>query len=269
MRATISLLILLATATVAQAGQFPEIPESERVLSQQEVKNYWANRMPQPDEPSRLDRGYQSLIIHYHQQVGERHRLIKAIRAGKHDRLAKTVMLRHNIQAYVLKGDDAQVAKLGTELAEIEAVVQREEKERTNQDRLERLIAATERLAAAIENNGGQAPDDAGEMVAEIVPFERDRDGGRDLVYHVYQEIATCRLPIIALPRIHHRHGPKAVHRRTGTSIGTGVHGSTNIYPSTKRGVTRSSTRSTFGTSRQPQVRSVPAPRQPQVRQAR
>lgn len=275
MRTNILLLTLLAVAIpgAVRAQTFPQIPDSERILSQLEVKNFWVNRMPEPQEPGRLARGYDHLIVQYHQQVGERHRLIQAIRAGVHDRLAEVVKLRHNIRAYQLQGEELKAAPLKAELAKIEAVVQQEEDERANADRLERLIAATERLAAAIENNGGNLPADAEQMVAEIIPFERDRDDRRDLFTHLREEIALCQQPIIVhrrlgrsvAPAIDHRHGGTTSHIVPST-------GGTRIRPSAPTGGSPAilpHPRPTTIMPRQPQVRPVPAPRQPQVRPAR
>ena len=275
MRALFSLLLVSLTAAAASAATFPEIPASQRILSQQEVKNYWVNKMPTPAEPSRLARSYKTLIVNYHKQVGERHRLIQAIRAGKHDRLAKIVMLRHNIKAYTSMGKHAKAAALNNELIALETALAREAKERANADRLERLIAATERLAAAIENNGGVVPANAEQIVAEIVPFERDRNDRRDIIAHLHHEIALCRQPIIVHPRHgtnpHHHHTP-GVSQRTSTrprinkpitvrpSIGT-AHRPSNP--------TRTTTVPHQPQVRQPQVRQVPAPRQPQIKPAK
>ena len=209
----LSLLVAIATIPIpsAPAQELPEIPDSLRILSIQEVKNYWVNMMPEPLEPSRLKRGYDSLIVEYHRQVGERHRLIQEIRAGEYDGYAQIIMLRHNLQAYLLRGDDAQVVALDAELAELEAAARREEAERANQDRLERLIAATERLAAAIENNGGQVPAGAD----EIIPFERDQDDERSLLTYLYDEIAICRQPLV-VPYQHGHGSPDRAHVEDG-----------------------------------------------------
>lgn len=264
MRATFFLLALLVTAATARAQNFPQIPESQRVLSLLEVKNYWVNRLPRPTEPGRLDRGYKTLIVEYHQRVGERHRLIQAIQAGTYDRLAKVVMLRHNIQAFRLKGDDASAAELAAELAAIEAVVLREEQKRADADRLERLIAATERLVAAIENNGGNIPPEAQPMVDEIIPFERDRDGNRDIITHLRDEIALYRQPIIVHQRHHHTPG---VSRHITSNRGTTGHGTTvQVRPSISPSQGTSHRSKTGTSTSQPQVRTV-TPRQPQVRQ--
>ena len=277
-----SLMIVTATILIpsAPAQELPEIPDSLRILSIQEVKNYWVNRMPEPREPSRLKRGYGGLIVDYHRQVGERYRLIQAIRAGEYDGYARIIMLRHNLQVYLLKGDDAQVTALDAELAELEAAAQREEAERANQDRLERLIAATERLAAAIENNGGQVPAGAD----EIIPFERDQDDDRSLLTYLYDEIAICRQPLV----IPYQHGqdhpahpypeedprggdgrgnlqPRQFQELRPQVVSPSQPGSEPIPPRSQPQVRPAPS----PMPSQPQVRPVPAPLQPQVRPAR
>ena len=288
MRALYLSIILVVAAVMispARALSLPEIPDSLRILSTQEVKNYWVNKMPEPREPSRLAREYHTLIVEYHREVGERHRLIQEIRAGRYDGYARIIMLRHNLQAYLLMGDDVQVAAVRTELEELEAIAQREEAEAARADRLERLIAATERLAAAIENNGGVIP--AG--VDGIVPFDRDEYDDRPLMTYLYDEIAICRQPVI----IHH----DSVDHRPHHPDGVAGHGGRRerapavVIPytpgtrPTPGGVVTDPPRSRPNPVRthpqvrpgpkpspmpsQPQVRPARAPVQPQVRQAR
>ena len=285
-----SFLFMAAAAVISPAGaqDLPEIPDSLRILSVQEVKNYWVNRMPEAREPSSLARDYKRLIVEYHRQIGERHRLIQAIRAGRYDEYARIVMLRHNLQAYLLRGDDAQVAAVGAELDELEALARREEAEAANADRLERLIAATERLAAAIENNGGIVPAGA----EEIVPFDRDEYDDRSLMTYLYDEIAICRQPLVIhhLPghnRPHHPHHPDGGTAHGGRPIGV-PEVAVPLSPSTRPApvvTTPDPPRSRPTPVRvrpqvspgpkpgrlpsQPQVRPVRAPMQPRVPQAR
>ena len=210
MRAKSLLLLLLvsvaANLTTVSAQNFPHVPDNLQILDINQVKNYWVNMTPEPREPNLLNRDRASLMVAYPRQVGERHRFIQAIRAGTHDRLARLVMLRHNIQTYLLKGNDEMVAKLRAELAELEAEIAAEEevaaaarREQEEADRIERLIAATNRLAAALENNNGALPRDLVQEVHEIVPFEEDCD----IVPNIHRDIIGHRLPII----IDHGHG--------------------------------------------------------------
>ena len=299
MRAII-LTLLLSAAIVFQSSavELPEIPKSERVLSLQEVKNFWVNKLPSPKEPSRLDRDYHKLIVSHHQQVGERHRLIQAIKAGKYDQLAKIVMLEHNITAYMLKKDNAKVTELSAELNQLTAAAQAEAEKRAEADRIERLIAATNRLAAAIENNGGFIPDDAHALADDIVPFDRIGDDHYGIVTYLHNQIGYCPQPLI----LHHGtygHGHGHGHKKAKKSTPAYVH-PPNSYPKgdprgkkakenypynrpsytppkptfpQRPGTTplpakrQPSVRVTPATPRQPQVRPAPAPRQPQVRQ--
>ncbi|MFT5857006.1 MAG: hypothetical protein ACI8XO_004264 [Verrucomicrobiales bacterium] len=255
-----SILLLLLPAFFllnASAQSLPEIPHSQRVISLEEVKNYWVNHLPEPREPSRLAREYYRLNVQYHQQVGARHRLIQAISAGKQDAYAKLVMLRHNVVAYRLKGQDDQVLALSEELEKLEAIVAKEKAENEQAERLERLIAATERLAAAIEKNGANLPQDAQQIVEEIVPFERDRNDHRSVITHLHDEIAICnQYPII----IHRRPTSQPYCPPVHWPVATPVCETPTI-------VIRPSRPSIH--PRQPQVRPVIAPRQPSVPQPR
>ena len=141
MRAILLTLFFVAVLAIPGRADMPLIPNSARIITLEEVKNYWVNRLPVPTQPSRLMRDHHKLIVHYHKEIGERHRLVQAIRAGKHDEEAKIVMLEHNIYAYLLKHDDAKVAELTAELGKLQAVAKREREKRAEADRIERLDA--------------------------------------------------------------------------------------------------------------------------------
>ncbi len=261
-----TLFTALFASAVASTLDFPEIPGSKRVITLEETKNYWVNMMPTPVEPRRLARDYQKLMVTYHQQVGERHRLIQAIRAGRHDKYAKIAMLRHNLQAYWLRGNKAMIAKAAAELDQLEGIAQADEDKRANAERLERLIAATERLAAAIEKNGGAIPANADQLVDDIVPFERDRNDRRSLITYLNDEIALCRQPIIAYrphDHSHSTHGHSHSHRTATTSHPTKT--PAYVHPPGSHS-TGSSGRHNI-VPRQPQVQQPQVP-QPQVRPA-
>ena len=264
--------------TPAAAADMPEIPNSYRVITVEQVKNYWIAKLPRALQPSRLSRNYAQENSLYHQRVGERHRLIREIRAGRHDYQAKVVMLRHNIVAWRLRGDNDKVLELGEELEALEkaeAAKRQEQRARrvggdAEAERLERLIAATERLAAAIEENGGAIPDEAEEMVQEIVPFERNRDRGRHdrraIIAHLHAEIERCRQPII----VHDSHSHGRGHSHTSSHRGSSHRHdqqshTTPSRPSRSQQQSKPSGRSQFVPV--PAARPAPAPAPVQVKQ--
>ena len=277
MRPLFLLLSVFLITSQAGAMVLPEIPNSPRILTTEEVKNFWVNRMPVPSAPSQLRSDYARANVGYHRQIGERHRLVQEIRAGRLDKEAKMAMLRHNIVAYRMHGKNDELLALSAELDTLERAElkdqQQMELERQAEmprltdaeaDRLERLIAATERLAEAIENNGGVVPDNADDMVNEIIPFERDRDRGVSLISSLHREIGFFGSPIYFGQPFFNGHrdrrfSGKGISRPIQAEQVRGSDGVQRAQPArdSRRGVAN---------PRQPQVQQ-PQVQQPQVRQ--
>jgi len=265
-----SLLLILFTAaglSAASAQNFPHVPDNLRILDVNQVKNYWTNMTPEPREPNLLNRDHGSLMVDYHRKVGERHRFLQSIAAGKHDRQARLVMLRHNIQTYMLRGDDENVKKLRAELAALEAeiaaeqaVVAEAQREQDEVDRIERLIAATNRLAAALENNGGNLPRELVQEVQEIVPFEEDCD----IVPNIRRDIIGHRVPII-IDDGRHIHIPDNRPQHARPRVQPNPREGKKIRPPSVHQPSRAPARSQPRTN--PSRPSQPAVRQPQVQQ--
>ena len=187
MRSIPIFLLMLLFANSAWAQDLPAIPDSDRILTQDEVKYFWINSLPVPQEPSRLARNYKGLMEAYYEQIRSRKAIIASIQSGEFDLLARIVMLRHNRTTYQLRGDREKAAALQERLDDLELVARQEEKNRAEADRQERLIAATTRLAEAIEKNGGVAPVN----VVEVI--EGDTSGYEAYIAHLNYELAKIR----------------------------------------------------------------------------
>jgi hypothetical protein len=205
-------LLVFLFAASAWAQDLPTIPDSDRILTQDEVKNFWINSLPVAQEPSRLARNYKGLIEAYHEQIRSRQSFIAMIQSGEYDLQARIAMLRHNVATYRLKGAEEKAAALEERLEDLEIVAQQQEKERANVERQERLIAATERLAAAIEKNGGIASTN----VVEVI--ESDASGYEAYIAHLNHEMARIRNcptpPVVQTPsnpwqRVPHTEQPR------------------------------------------------------------
>ncbi len=96
-------LLLLFTALgllPLAASDFPAIPDSTRILSREEVKNFWVNhlrRRPLPPRPNGLHPERQRA---WDQAIAQRRSRIRAIRNGHHDTRAQLVRLEHNAEAW-------------------------------------------------------------------------------------------------------------------------------------------------------------------------
>jgi hypothetical protein len=100
--------LFLAALAPLSAADFPVIPPSDRVLTVQEVKSYWLNRLraqPLPPETTRL---HPEKAAARRAEIRRRRALMEDIRAGHHDLAARLVCLSHNLEAWSRRGEDAK-----------------------------------------------------------------------------------------------------------------------------------------------------------------
>lgn len=97
----------------------PKIPQSERILTFQEVKNFWMNEIIHasfPREPSGL---YPREQAEWRNALRARNEKLRDIRCGLFDEEARIAQLRHNSHAWRLKGHEQQANLLDAELRKI------------------------------------------------------------------------------------------------------------------------------------------------------
>ena len=101
---TVMLIGIASPHEAAARSPNLSIPPSDRVLSVQEVKNFWINttRMQRiPREPSRL---HPDARAKWKRLVAQRQDFIEAIRSGDLDTEAELAQLKHNTVAWRLQG---------------------------------------------------------------------------------------------------------------------------------------------------------------------
>lgn len=101
-------------------AQLAPIPESDRVLTQEEVKNYWINQIrnaPLGSRPLGLEPEKQK---EWDSKVRGRKRQIAEIRGGGYDNQARLAQLKHNTVAWQRLGDSEKSGKAKQELMELE-----------------------------------------------------------------------------------------------------------------------------------------------------
>jgi hypothetical protein len=105
------LFLGLACAAIqsASAQNWPKLPQYDRVITVEEVKEYWARKLPRPVKPRSLARGYKYKIQSYHQAVSRGRAQLRALKEGHHDESANLAALQNN-RAYYLKQGDQQMA---------------------------------------------------------------------------------------------------------------------------------------------------------------
>jgi hypothetical protein len=134
----------------AFADEFPHlpIPPSDRILTVEEVKNFWINSvqcLPVPPEPSGL---HPRAKEQWRDGLRRRQSFVRAVRSGVHDTRAIQVQLRHNARTWRLRGNEDEADTVTKQLRKL-----REHLARMNALKAQRRsalaqIAATEKLAA-------------------------------------------------------------------------------------------------------------------------
>ena len=146
--------ILLAAATPVDAGM-PVIPPSERILSLDEVKNFWIHSLrgrPIPPKPSGL---YPERIAAWRSALRSRRDRIEAIRGGIHDTEARLAQLAHNAEAHRRRGDEAGRHRSERELFELRehlATLAKLQAERRAAQDLSRAARQVDALASEVSS---------------------------------------------------------------------------------------------------------------------
>lgn len=114
------ILCLMLPGSLRASDFLPAIPPSDRVITVQEVRNFWINqllRLPIPTKPSGL---YPQEQAAWRSRLNARKATLTAIESGHYGTEAKIVQLTHNAHAWRLKGNETEAKKAETELRNIE-----------------------------------------------------------------------------------------------------------------------------------------------------
>ena len=139
--------LFLALVTFGRAQSFPSIPASDRVLTTQEVKNFWINktlRTPVPPKPTGLHPHAQA---RWSARLRERHSFVEAIRSGQFDTKARLTKLEHNIQAWQTRDNEEKARESERDLRELREHLSRLETLRLQRKAARAQIDAAERVA--------------------------------------------------------------------------------------------------------------------------
>lgn len=98
-------LFLTALAPLS-AANFPLVPPSDRVLTVQEVKSFWVNRLRSQPLPPKVTLLHPEKDAARRAEIHRRQALMEEIRIGQHDLAARLVCLSHNVEAWSRLGDE-------------------------------------------------------------------------------------------------------------------------------------------------------------------
>jgi hypothetical protein len=129
--------LFLAALAPLSAADFPLVPPSDRVLTVEQVKTFWVNRLRSQALPQKATLLHPEKNSTRSTEIQRRLGLMEEIRAGHHDLAARLVCLSHNVEAWSRLGDETKsdaseqrlirlrehVAKLVTLEAQREAAV--------------------------------------------------------------------------------------------------------------------------------------------------
>ena len=149
MRTIVLLLALLAPLTT-RAVELPKIPASTRILTTEEVQNYWFNTLrnqPRPKRPSGLYPLQQRMWDR--EREAEKARL-RAILNGKYQSEALLAALTHNVEVY-------RALEKWEALAATQSEIQRILEHRSKMAALEAQRQSAERVANAAEREASAA----------------------------------------------------------------------------------------------------------------
>lgn len=102
--------LFLSALSPLAAANFPVVPRSERVLSEEDVKDFWITRlrsMPFPPPASGELEGESER----ERELARRKALTREIREGLHDVAARLVSLSHNVEVWSRRGDEHAAAR--------------------------------------------------------------------------------------------------------------------------------------------------------------
>lgn len=129
--------LFLAALAPLSAADFPLVPPSDRVLTVEQVKTFWVNRLRSEALPPKATLLHPETNAARRSEIERRRCLMEEIYAGQHDLAARLVCLSHNVEAWSRLGDETKsdateqrlirlrehVARLATLEAQREAAV--------------------------------------------------------------------------------------------------------------------------------------------------
>lgn len=157
MRAILPLFALLCLGRLA-ALELPAIPASDRVLTREEVKNFWMNHIQRSPLPPKGTGLHPDVQRAHAQAKVDRAKLIQRIKAGDFDTRAQLARLEHNVDALEKLGDmeaakatEERLHKLREHLATLAKLQADRELAKRASEALDR-IAALEAEIATLES---------------------------------------------------------------------------------------------------------------------
>ncbi len=138
--------LLLACAPL-RAVSLPDIPPTDRVLTREEVKNFWLNALraqPLPPKPTRL---HMDKLRAWEARLESRKNLMAEIRGGLHDTNARLASLSHNVEAWKLLGNPAKSREAELELMALKEHLAKLETLEAQRRAAEQVVAMSNRIS--------------------------------------------------------------------------------------------------------------------------
>ena len=143
--------LFLAALAPLSAADFPVVPRSDRVLTVQEVKTFWLNRLRSQALPPEATLLHPEKDAARRNEIHRRRALMEQIRAGQHDLAARLVCLSHNVEAWSRLGDEEKSDAVEQRLIRLREHVAKLATLEAQRDAAVKVGEAADRMAAMSE----------------------------------------------------------------------------------------------------------------------
>ncbi|MEP4076817.1 hypothetical protein [Haloferula sp.] len=141
----LSLLLLVCSL---HGAELPAIPESNRVLTSDEVKNYWLNAIPKMELPAKGNGLHPEQQAKRERKIEQRKTLMREIKSGKYDVDAKLASLSHNVVAHTQLGETDKAKMSEERLYLLREHLSKLATLKAQRDIAEKLSEATDQIAS-------------------------------------------------------------------------------------------------------------------------
>ncbi|MGJ8722946.1 MAG: hypothetical protein ACSHYB_00200 [Roseibacillus sp.] len=158
----------------SQSRKLPKIPTSTRILTLEEVRNYWVNQLSRKSLPKKPSGLHPEKQARWRTLVTQRRQFIASIRAGHFQTEANLALLRHNFAAYTALKQDDEAEKTATKLRNLENHLAKMKTLRLQQEAAKKELAASQQLTA-LRNEISQLESEVSQLQSDSCSSESEQ----------------------------------------------------------------------------------------------
>jgi ubiquinone biosynthesis protein Coq4 len=138
---------LLVVASL-RAADLPAIPPSDKILTVEQVKNYWLNAIPKTKLPAKGNGLHPEQQAARAQAITRLRTQMTEIKQGRHDIDARVASLVHNVDAYTKLGEEEKAKMAEERLFALREHLSKLATLEVQRDTARKLGEATDRIAS-------------------------------------------------------------------------------------------------------------------------